>query len=74
MATWILGAALGVAVVLFAAGFALAGAFPVMIAMGILHSYWHGVPAFGFWATLVLLWALAVVASRLQPSTTASAS
>ena len=39
-----------------------------MIALGILHTYWHGVPAFGFLATWVLLWATAVVASRIFPS------
>ena len=65
---WLLGAVSGIIVVAFAAGFALAGAWPVMIALGILHTYWHGVPAFGFLATWVLLWATAVVASRIFPS------
>jgi hypothetical protein len=29
--------------------------WPVMVALGVLHSYWSGVPAFGFFATLILL-------------------
>lgn len=64
---WIYGGLFGIALVAFAAGFAVVGAFPVMLALGILHSYWHGVPAFGFLPTLVLLWGLAVVASRIVP-------
>jgi hypothetical protein len=68
MITWLLALAVGVFVVLIAAAFALAGAWPVMIGLGILHSYWHQVPAFGFLATAVLLWGLGIVLSRLHPS------
>lgn len=41
--------------------FALVAAWPVMIGLGILHSHWSGVPAFGFLATLALLWAADLV-------------
>lgn len=36
-------------------------AYPVMLALGILHSYWRGVPAFGYLATVILLWAFRLV-------------
>jgi hypothetical protein len=36
-------------------------AWPVMVALGILHAHWHVVPAFGYLATLVILWALRIV-------------
>lgn len=41
--------------------YALASAWPVMIALGVLHSQWNGVPAFGFLAVFVLLWAADLV-------------
>jgi uncharacterized BrkB/YihY/UPF0761 family membrane protein len=59
---------IAVPLLLFAGLLALIGAFPVMIAFGVLHSYFHGVPPFGYWATAVLLWASAVVLHPLSPS------
>ena len=37
--------------------FSLVVCWPIMIALGILHSEWSGVPAFGFLQTFVLVWA-----------------
>jgi hypothetical protein len=44
-------------------------AFSVMLAFGILHSYYHQVPAVGFWVALVLTWA---VRSLIPTSTQAA--
>ena len=59
-------------VVSLVSGFLVAalGAWPVMISLGTLHSQWAGVPAFGFWATLVLLWAAMVVGRIFIPTST----
>ncbi len=47
-----------VAVQLLMALVALLVAWPVMIAFGILHSYFAGVPAFGFFEVAALAWAV----------------
>jgi hypothetical protein len=37
------------------------GAWPVMVALGILHGYFHVVPALGFWASAVITLAVRVL-------------
>lgn len=36
--------------------FAFICTWPIMISLGVLHSYFHAVPAFGFLAVMVMLW------------------
>ena len=49
---------------------AILGGLPLMLALGICHHQWPQVPAFGFWASVALLWALRVVVP--YPSKTAT--
>jgi hypothetical protein len=35
--------------------FAIAEAYPVMLAMGVAHDHWPVIPALGFWALVLLI-------------------
>lgn len=62
------GAVIGFGTVLISAVSAAAGAWPVIIAVGIVHHHWRIVPAFGFWAALVLLVALRMILPARAPA------
>ena len=44
----------------------LVSSFPIMLALGALHSQWSQIPAFGWWATylIVLAWYWAMSTTR----------
>jgi hypothetical protein len=56
---------LGIAMVGVGAALCLPLAWPVMVGFGVMHSYWHQVPSFGFWQTAILLLTLAIVMSLI---------
>lgn len=51
---------------LFASLGALLSAYPVMVALGILHERFPAVPAFGYWPTWLLVIALGTIRGRIQ--------
>jgi hypothetical protein len=53
------GQLIGWAVIRFLTGGLIAATYApiVMLALGALHAIWHQVPAAGYWATMVVLWA-----------------
>lgn len=68
----VVGAIFGVLGVIFVL-VALA-TWPVMVALGVLHGQWVGVPAFGFWQTLILLVGAGFASSVVLNKSSASAS
>jgi hypothetical protein len=66
--TVVLSLLFGLVAIAALAAISLFGAFPVMLALGIIHSAAPAVPAFGFFATWVLVWAFSSVCSFLKPN------
>ena len=44
--------------------FSVLYAWPVMVALGVLHGQWRVVPAFGFWQVGIVLLAIRLVTPR----------